>query len=163
MSNELSHVNNQGEVSMVDVSGKSITERMAKACGSIIIAREALDKIKENTLKKGDVISSAKIAGIFGAKKTSEIIPLCYSLLLDKVDIQINIDESKSKLDVISTVKTTGKTGVEMEALMATSSALLGIYDMIKAVDKNAVITNIKLLEKIGGKSGHFIGDSSES
>lgn len=163
MSNEFSHVDKSGKISMVDVSNKIDSVRMAKALGSINVSIEVLEKIKENNLKKGDIISTAKIAGIIGAKKTSEIIPLCHNLLIDNVDIEIKIDDINNKLDVISTVKTTGKTGVEMEALMATSTALLGIYDMIKAVDKTAIITNIKLLEKSGGKSGHFLGDRNEN
>ncbi|MDR0483859.1 MAG: cyclic pyranopterin monophosphate synthase MoaC [Alphaproteobacteria bacterium] len=159
---ELSHVNKLGEISMVDVGNKEPSLRIAKACGYITVSALAMQKIQDNSLKKGDILTVAKIAGINGAKKTSEIIPLCHSLLLDKVDINIELDTANNKVVIVSMVKTFGKTGVEMEALCAVSCALLGIYDMLKAVDKNAVLSEIKLLEKSGGKSGHYIRGEHE-
>ncbi|MCL2566826.1 MAG: cyclic pyranopterin monophosphate synthase MoaC [Alphaproteobacteria bacterium] len=155
---ELSHINKAGEISMVDVSDKESTNRIAVAVGNITVSALAMQKIQENSLKKGDIYTVAKIAGINGAKQTSSLIPLCHTVLLDKVDIKIEL--CSNKVVVIATVKTFGKTGVEMEALTSASCALLGIYDMIKAVDKFAVISEIKLLEKSGGKSGHFVREN---
>ncbi|MDR2008661.1 MAG: cyclic pyranopterin monophosphate synthase MoaC [Alphaproteobacteria bacterium] len=152
---ELSHLNKAGEINMVDVGDKEPTLRIAKAGGYISVSAIAMQKIQENSLKKGDILTVAKIAGINGAKQTANIIPLCHTLLLDKVDVNITL--SGENVLVETTVKTFGKTGVEMEALMSASCALLSIYDMIKAVDKTAVISEIKLLEKEGGKSGHFV------
>ncbi|MCJ8345578.1 cyclic pyranopterin monophosphate synthase MoaC [bacterium] len=153
--NELSHVDQDGNVSMVDVGHKEITQRVAIASAKIFGKKETLIKIKENQLKKGDVLTTAHIAGICAAKKTSDLIPLCHPLFLDsvKLEFQSHIDH----IEVLATAKTSGKTGVEMEALSAVSIACLTIYDMCKAIDKEMIITDICLKEKKGGKSGHFL------
>ena len=143
---------------MVDVSPKDITERIAVASGKITMSESAFNLVKNNSLnKKGDVITTAKVAGIMGAKKTSELIPLCHPLLIDKVNIDLELDEKNLSVKVIGFVKCSGKTGIEMEALTGVSVALLTVYDMVKAVDKGMVISDIKLIEKKGGKSGHYI------
>lgn len=153
--NELSHVDKNGTISMVDVGHKETTQRVAVAGGKVYGKPETLQKVKENQLKKGDVISTAHLAGIMGAKKTSELIPLCHPLFLDTVNLEFEIFDLY--IEVTAIAKTSGKTGVEMEALSAVSVACLTIYDMCKAVDKEMVISEICLLEKQGGKSGHFI------
>ncbi|MCO4783354.1 MAG: cyclic pyranopterin monophosphate synthase MoaC [Candidatus Cloacimonetes bacterium] len=153
--NELSHVDKDGTISMVDVGHKNTTQRVAVASGKVYGKADTLFKIKDNQMKKGDVISTAHLAGIMGAKKTSDLIPLCHPLFLDTVNLQFEINDDH--VEVLATAKTSGKTGVEMEALSAVSVACLTIYDMCKAVDKEMVISEICLLEKQGGKSGHFI------
>lgn len=153
---KLSHVDNSGKATMVDVSAKETTSRVAIAQGKIFVGKEAFEQIQENKIKKGDVLSIAQISGIMGAKKTSELIPLCHNLFLSKVDVSCELDEKESSVLVKATAKTEGKTGVEMEALTAVSVACLTIYDMCKAVNKEMVISEIQLLEKSGGKSGHF-------
>jgi len=150
------HFNEEGKAKMVDVSDKNVTDRTATASGSIYVSKAIIDKIKNNDMKKGDVLSVAQIAGIMGAKKTSELIPMCHNIFISGADLKFAIDEINSKIDIIATVKTSGQTGIEMEALTAVSIASLTIYDMCKAVDKNMVISDIKLLKKTGGKSGVF-------
>ncbi|MCU4173736.1 cyclic pyranopterin monophosphate synthase MoaC [Carboxylicivirga sp. N1Y90] len=146
MKNKLSHIDKKGKANMVDVGDKAIQKRSAKACGFIQLNEETLEQIKENNNKKGDVLTVAEIAGIQAAKRCSDLIPLCHTLLLSKVAVTC---ELKSKgVYVHSEVKCKGETGVEMEALTAVNVALLTVYDMCKAVDKNMVITDIKLLEK---------------
>ena len=144
--NKLSHIDEQGRANMVDVGHKPRQERIAQASGKIMINNEALKLIESNTIKKGDVLAVAEIAGIQAAKNTSALIPLCHTLMLTKVDVKASIE--KDGITVKSLVKTLGQTGVEMEALTAVSVALLTIYDMTKAVDKTMVIEGIKLLEK---------------
>ena len=144
--NKLSHIDEQGRANMVDVGHKPRQERIAQASGKIIVNNEALKLIESNTIKKGDVLAVAEIAGIQAAKNTSALIPLCHTLMLTKVDVKASIE--KDGITVKSLVKTLGQTGVEMEALTAVSVALLTIYDMTKAVDKTMVIEGIKLLEK---------------
>lgn len=141
---------------MVDVSPKNETLRIAVATGSITVNQEILKKIKSATMGKGDVLSVAQIAGIMGAKKTSEIIPMCHNLNLHGVDLNFSINDKEKKINIEASVNTVGKTGVEMEALTAVSIAALTIYDMCKAVDKGMVISQIQLLEKTGGKSGNY-------
>jgi len=156
--NNLSHVDENGKINMVDVSPKDVTERIAVAYGKITMSKEAFNLVENNNFnKKGDVVTTAKIAGIMAAKKTSELIPLCHPLLIDKVQIDIELDEDNYSVEVTGYVKCAGKTGIEMEALTGVSIALLTIYDMVKAVDKSMVISDIKLLEKKGGKSGHYL------
>ena len=156
--NSLSHVDKNGKINMVDVSPKDVTERIAVASGKISMSKEAFNLVKNNNLnKKGDVISTAKVAGIMAAKKTSELIPLCHPLLIDKVQIDLVLNEKNLSIEVSGYVKCSGKTGIEMEALTGVSIALLTIYDMVKAVDKSMIISDVKLIEKKGGKSGHFI------
>lgn len=142
---------------MVDVTKKQETERCAVAEGAIRVNDLILEKIKTGTIGKGDVLNVARIAGIMAAKKTFELIPMCHIILITKCAVDFEINETKKEIKAISTVKTTGKTGVEMEALTAVNIALLTIYDMCKAVDKSMVINNIHLVEKSGGKSGDFI------
>jgi cyclic pyranopterin phosphate synthase len=154
---ELSHFNKNGRAHMVDVGGKEDTQRIAVAEGSIIMQPETLKMIKERKIAKGDVLAVAQVAGIMAAKKTSGIIPMCHPLMLTSVDIHFTIDENENKIIIQSKVETMGKTGVEMEALTAVAAAGLTIYDMCKAVDRGMTIESIYLLEKSGGKSGHFL------
>ena len=144
---KLTHTDNKGKAVMVDVGAKENQLRIAKASGHIILAPDTIRLIKDNLLKKGDVLSVAQIAGICSAKKTSDIIPLCHNIVLDNVKVNAVID--KTGVKVVSEVHCSGKTGVEMEALTAVSVALLTVYDMCKAVDKNMIINNISLTEKI--------------
>lgn len=154
---EFTHFNESGRAHMVEVGDKDITKRTAIATGRISMKKETIDMIKEGLIKKGDVLSVAQVAGIMGAKKTSDIIPMCHNIFLTGADIRFNIGETH--IDLEAEVKTTGKTGVEMEALTAVSIACLTIYDMCKAVDKDMVISDIKLIKKTGGKSGDYMRD----
>ncbi len=154
--NKLSHINTKGEVQMVDVSSKDVTTREASAFASISLKKSTIELIKANANKKGDVITTAKIAGIQGAKKCYDLIPLCHQLILSNIDIDIIIDEEGLQINIISTVKTNAKTGVEMEALTAVSIAALTIYDMCKATDRFMVVNNIHMRTKTGGKSGNW-------
>jgi len=153
---KLTHLNERGEAAMVDVSSKDVTDRMAIAEGQIVMQRATLDLITSGNAKKGDVLGAARIAGIMAAKKTHELIPLCHPLLLSKITVDLDADEKLPGIRVRATVKLSGQTGVEMEALTAVSVACLTIYDMVKAADRAMKIENIRLLEKAGGKSGHF-------
>ncbi|MBE7185496.1 MAG: cyclic pyranopterin monophosphate synthase MoaC [Methylobacterium mesophilicum] len=155
----LTHVAADGRADMVDVGEKEATRRTAVAGGQVRMAPETLQAIRENNAKKGDVIGIARIAGIMGAKKTHELIPLCHPLLLDKVSVEVEPDEALPGLVVTALARVSGKTGVEMEALTAVSVACLTIYDMAKAMDRGMVVENIRLLEKTGGKSGDFRAD----
>ncbi len=154
---ELTHINEQGRAKMVDVSEKDVTERVGIASGRISMRPETYDMIIEGRAKKGDVLAVAQVAGIMAAKKTWETIPMCHPLLLTGVDIEFRLFAETDEIEAVATVRTTGKTGVEMEALNAVSATLLTIYDMCKAVDRGMVIRDILLLEKDGGKSGHFV------
>lgn len=153
----LTHLDAAGEAHMVDVGDKALTSREAIAEGRVVMAPETLHLIREGLAKKGDVIATARIAGIMAAKKTHELIPLCHPLLLTKVSLEITPDEALPGLHVRGLARVTGQTGVEMEALTAVSVACLTIYDMAKAVDRGMVIEGIRLLEKRGGKSGEWI------
>ena len=158
---KLTHLGASGEANMVDVGAKAETVRTAIAEGSVTMKRETLATILAGDAKKGDVIGTARIAGIMAAKKTHELIPLCHPLGLEKVSVDISPDEALPGLRVVATARVTGKTGVEMEALTAASVACLTIYDMAKAIDKAMVLTGIRLVEKTGGKSGDYrIGES---
>ncbi len=141
---------------MVDVTAKAITNRQAKARGSVTMEKATLDLIEKGQMTKGNVLGAAKIAGIMAAKKTGELIPLCHPLEITSVHLDLEIEREKSRVVIEAEVKTTGKTGVEMEALTAVSVAALTIYDMCKAADKKMVIGEIMLVEKTGGKSGTF-------
>lgn len=154
---DLTHFDQHGEAIMVDVSAKKETAREALAEGSITMSRECFQKIKEGTMGKGDVLGVARIAGIMGAKRTADLIPLCHILNLTKVEIHFSLEEERCAVRAACTVRTTGKTGVEMEALTGVNIALLTIYDMCKAVDKTMEMGEIHLCEKSGGKSGRFI------
>lgn len=151
---KLTHVDPSGRAKMVDVSAKPETERVARAIGAIRMETVTLTAIREATMKKGDVLAAARIAGIMAAKRTSELIPLCHPLTLDDVQVEVEPDPGLPGIRVSSMVKTTGKTGVEMEALTAVSVALLTIYDMAKAMDRGMQIVDISLVEKSGGRSG---------
>ena len=153
---EFSHFKD-GKAIMVDVSKKEETTRKAIAFGSIEVNRETMDLIVGGGIKKGDVLGVARVAAIMAAKKTHELIPMCHPLLLTGADIEFEIDEQNLVINAIGTVKVRGQTGVEMEALQMVSIALLTIYDMCKAIDKEMIISKIYLKEKIGGKSGKFI------
>jgi len=151
-----SHTNNSGKAQMVDISEKNITKRTAKAAAKVFMKKETLDLIKDNSLKKGDVLSCARIAGIMGGKKTSELIPLCHNLPIDSIAIDFELDFNHCCVNITSTAVCTYKTGIEMEALTSASVAALVIYDMCKAVDKEMVIADVKLIYKTGGKSDYM-------
>jgi len=141
---------------MVDVSGKEITERFARATGVISMSSAALEAIRTNTVEKGDVLGVARIAGVMAAKRTAELIPLCHPLPLSDVQVNATIDDTIPGIRVESAVRTAGKTGVEMEAIVAVSVTLVTVYDMAKSLDKSMVISGICLVEKAGGRSGHW-------
>jgi cyclic pyranopterin phosphate synthase len=153
---ELTHINEEGRAKMVDVSEKRDTVREAVAVGSISMKRETLDRIKDGSISKGDVLAVAQVGGIMGAKSTPQIIPMCHPIMISGCDISFKIDLENTKIEITATTKTVGKTGIEMEALTAVSVAALTIYDMCKAIDKEMVINNIMLVKKTGGKSGVF-------
>lgn len=157
------HFDNQGNAIMVDISEKQSTSRTAVAKGTIKANSLIVEAILQKRVKKGDVLGVARIAGIMGVKQTAALIPMCHNLCISKCEIEFDIDEERSEITVFCTVKVEGKTGVEMEALTGVNIALLTIYDMCKAVDKNMVLTNIHLVRKNGGKSGdfYFAGGSS--
>ena len=154
---KLTHINANGEAQMVDVSDKNETVREAKASAQLVMKAETLDLIVSGSHKKGDVLAVARVAGIQAAKKCSDLIPLCHPLMLSKVSVELTPNTQNHCIDIIATAKLTGKTGVEMEALTAASIAALTVYDMCKAVDRFMLIDNVQLLEKKGGKSGHWI------
>lgn len=154
---EFTHFNDYGEAIMVDVTNKNITERIAVAEGTISMSKKCYEMVKEGTIKKGDVLSVARIAGIMGVKKTFELIPLCHILLITGVSIDFQMNDDNFSIKAQCTAKTTGKTGVEMEALTGVNIALLTIYDMCKAVDKSMNMSDIHLISKEGGKSGKFV------
>ena len=153
---KLTHLGRGGEARMVDVGAKAPTERVAVAEGRVIMTRKTLDTVLAGDAKKGDVLGVARVAGIMAAKRTHELIPLCHPLALSQVSIDIEPDRALPGLTVRASVKVTGKTGVEMEALTAVSVACLTIYDMVKAIERGMRIEGIRLMEKRGGKSGHF-------
>ena len=157
MSQGFNHFDENGNAVMVDVSGKNVTYRTAVATGEIHVGEAIMAAVKDGSVKKGDVLGVARIAGIMGAKRTSEFIPLCHILNLTKLNVDFNLHPETCEIEAVCTAKTTGKTGVEMEALTGVSVTLLTIYDMCKAVDKAMEIGDIHLAEKTGGKSGHFV------
>ena len=152
---EFTHFNDEGHAKMVDVTGKKVTFRQAVAEGKILMNASTVDIIMQGKMKKGDVLSVAQVAGIMAAKRTSDLIPMCHPLQLTGVDISFQVEPEE--IDIRAVVKCKGETGVEMEALTAVSAAALTIYDMCKAVQKDMTICDIKLVEKIGGKSGHYV------
>ena len=156
MKDRLTHTDQSGRASMVDVSDKPITTRIARAKGSILMEPATLAAIRDNRLKKGDVLATARIAGVMAAKKTHDLIPLCHPLALNDVQVEIIEREDGAGLAVSTAVRTSGKTGVEMEALTACNVALLTLYDMAKAIDRHMVMTDIKVIEKAGGASGDW-------
>ncbi|WP_171211410.1 cyclic pyranopterin monophosphate synthase MoaC [Ruegeria sp. HKCCA5426] len=152
----LTHFDAQGQAHMVDVSDKAVTDRVAVAAGHIKMAQETFDLISEGRAKKGDVLGIARLAGIMGAKKTPDLIPLCHPLPVTKVAVELTLDPDLPGVQIEATVKTSGQTGVEMEALTAVSTAALTVYDMTKAVDKAMEIGGIRVILKDGGKSGRY-------
>ncbi|MEC7596560.1 MAG: cyclic pyranopterin monophosphate synthase MoaC [Pseudomonadota bacterium] len=157
---KLTHINSNGEAQMVDVSEKNVTAREAKAGAKVFMKSETLDLIVSGSHKKGDVLAVARVAGIQAAKKCSELIPLCHPLMLSKVSVELTPNAEDSCIEIVAVAKLNGKTGVEMEALTAASIAALTVYDMCKAVDRFMRIDNVQLLEKKGGKSGHWVLES---
>lgn len=157
MSEEMTHFNEQGRARMVDVSEKAVTDRAAVAEGSITVSPETMQKIREGSLKKGDVLAVAQVAGIMAAKRTWELIPMCHPLPLTGIDIRFSLCDAPCRVEIRAEVRCRSETGVEMEALTAVSAAALTIYDMCKAVQKDMEIGNIRLLQKSGGKSGDYI------
>ena len=153
---DFTHFDKKGDAIMVDVSAKEETERIAVATGSVIMEKATLAKIMSGGVKKGDVLSVARLAGIMGAKRTPDLIPLCHPLNLSSVAVELSCDPARSAVDITATCKITGRTGVEMEALTAVAVAALTVYDMCKSVDRGMRITEVKLLHKSGGKSGSF-------
>ena len=156
MNNELNHFDSKGNAIMVDVTEKNVTQRQAIARGKIFVNKETYDRILQGNMAKGDVLAVARVAGIMATKKTSELIPMCHPLMLTQSQIDFEFNEEEKSITAISLVKLAGQTGVEMEALTGVNVALLTIYDMCKAIDKNMVISDIHLVEKTGGKSGKF-------
>ena len=156
MAGKLTHLGESGEARMVDVSAKAATERIAVAEGRVVMSESTLDLVLRGDARKGDVLGAARIAGIMAAKRTHDLIPLCHPLALSKVTVDIEADRGLPGLIVRASVKVSGSTGVEMEALTAVSIACLTIYDMVKAVERGMRIENIRLMEKRGGKSGHY-------
>ena len=154
---DFSHFNEDGRARMVDVGGKYVTKRTAVAVGRVLVNRECFDLIKSGGMKKGDVLGTAQIAGIMGAKKTSEVIPMCHPIMINGANITFHLNEEDLAVEIQSEVKCSGVTGVEMEALTAVSIAALTVYDMCKAVQKDMVIDQIHLVSKSGGKSGDFV------
>ncbi|MDO5424601.1 MAG: cyclic pyranopterin monophosphate synthase MoaC [Eubacteriales bacterium] len=157
METKLNHFDEKGNAVMVDVSGKVPTARTAVAKGTIHVNETVMRAILEGTVKKGDVLGVARVAGIMGVKQTSSLVPMCHPLMIQKCSVDFEVDEPGCAVTAVCTVKTEGQTGVEMEALTGVSVALLTIYDMCKALDKSMEIGGIHLAEKIGGKSGHYV------
>jgi cyclic pyranopterin phosphate synthase len=154
---ELSHIDEYGHARMVDVGAKPDTVREARARGSVVMRPATLALVQRNAIQKGDVLGVAKIAGIMAAKRTSELIPLCHPLPVTSIDLTFDLDATEGRVEIESRVRVTAKTGVEMEALTAVAAAALTIYDMCKAVDRDMIITNVRLMEKRGGRSGTFL------
>jgi len=150
------HVDDTNKAKMVDVTSKDETRREATAQAEVLVSNVVFRKLKENAIEKGDVLSVAKIAGIQGAKRTSELIPLCHNIFISNLDLKIKLDSKRKAVVIRVTAKTVSKTGIEMEALTGASIAALTVYDMCKALDKSIVISNVKLISKTGGKSGDF-------
>jgi len=159
MTNELTHIDEAGHVQMVDIGAKPDTVRMAIASGEIIMKPETVKLIVESGLKKGNVLLTAQLAGIMAAKRTGELIPLCHTIPLTQISLDLKVDTKLPGVIITSTVKSTGKTGVEMEALTAVSIAALTVYDMAKAVEKTMTLQNIRLIEKHGGQSGDIVNE----
>jgi cyclic pyranopterin phosphate synthase len=155
----LTHLDETGQAQMVDVGAKPDTERVAIAGGEVLLKPQTVTLIRQGLMKKGDVLAVAKIAGIMGAKKTSELIPLCHPIALTQVEVDLRLSDDLPGVVIRATARTIGKTGVEMEALTAVSVAALTVYDMVKAVERTAKIQNVRLIEKHGGKSGDLINE----
>lgn len=157
MEKDFTHFNDEGKAKMVDVGDKDITHRTAKAAARVRVNAETFALIRDGGMKKGDVLTVAQIAGIMGAKRTADLIPMCHPLFINGADLKLSLNEENLSVDIEAVVSCTGKTGVEMEALTAVSVAALTVYDMCKAVQKDIVITDVRLLEKTGGIHGDFV------
>jgi cyclic pyranopterin monophosphate synthase len=159
---EFTHFNEEGRARMVDVGEKGITRRRAVAAGRVLVNRETFALIQSGGIKKGDVLTVAQVAGIMGAKRTPELIPMCHPIVMDGIDLSLSLDEARCSVEITATVTCDGRTGVEMESLTAVTAAALTVYDMCKAVQKDMVITDIRLLEKTGGVHGAFHREEKE-
>lgn len=159
MSDRLTHLDDQGAARMVDVGEKADTVREAKAAGAVYMKPETLGLIRDGAIKKGDVLTVARIAGVMAAKRTADLIPLCHPLALTHIDVDLSLDEDASAVRIVATTRTIGKTGVEMEALTAVTAAALTVYDMAKAVDRAMRLADIRLLEKRGGVHGDYVAE----
>lgn len=153
---DFTHFNEQGRAKMVDVGEKEITQRSATAAARVLVSPETFEKIKTGGMKKGDVLTVAQIAGVMGAKRTPDLIPMCHPIQITGIDLDLSLDETHCSVEIYATVSCTGRTGVEMEALTAASTAALTVYDMCKAVQKDIVISDIRLIQKTGGVHGDF-------
>lgn len=156
MTRKLSHIDDSGAARMVDVSGKEVSDRTATARGSVLMAPATLKLVAEGAMKKGDVLSVARLAGIMAAKRASDLIPLCHPLPLNGIDVKLDCDSVRGAVDIEATCRVRGRTGVEMEALTAVSVAALTVYDMCKAVDRGMRLSEIRLVHKAGGRSGEY-------
>jgi cyclic pyranopterin phosphate synthase len=163
MSDKLTHLDDEGRANMVDVGHKPDSERLAVAEGAVYVQPETLRLIREGDMKKGDVLTVARLAGIMGAKKTSDLIPLCHPLPLTKIGVELWLDDDANAIRIKATARTVGKTGVEMEALTAVNVAALTVYDMAKAVDRGMCISDIRLLEKRGGVHGDYVAGETDA
>ena len=157
MEKDFTHFNEQGRAKMVDVGEKPVTTRTAVAAARVLVNRDTFERIRTGGMKKGDVLTVAQVAGVMGAKRTPDLIPMCHPILIDGIDLNLHLDEERCSVEIEATVSCDGRTGVEMEALTAVSTAALTVYDMCKAVQKDMVISDIRLLRKSGGVHGDFI------
>ena len=157
MEKDFTHFNEQGRAKMVDVGEKPVTTRTAVAAARVLLNRDTFERIRTGGMKKGDVLTVAQVAGVMGAKRTPDLIPMCHPILIDGIDLNLHLDEERCSVEIEATVSCDGRTGVEMEALTAVSTAALTVYDMCKAVQKDMVISDIRLLRKSGGVHGDFI------
>ena len=156
MEKDFTHFNEQGRAKMVDVGEKPVTTRTAVAAARVLVNRDTFERIRTGGMKKGDVLTVAQVAGVMGAKRTPDLIPMCHPILIDGIDLELHLDEERCSVEIEATVSCDGRTGVEMEALTAVSTAALTVYDMCKAVQKDMVITDVRLLRKSGGVHGDF-------
>lgn len=159
---DFTHFNGQGRAKMVDVGEKSVTHRSATAAGRVLVNAQTFELIRSGGMKKGDVLTVAQIAGVMGAKRTPELIPMCHPILMDGIDLELHLDETRLSVEICATVSCDGRTGVEMEALTAVSAAALTVYDMCKAVQKDMVIADICLTRKAGGIHGDYIREEQQ-
>ncbi len=156
MEKDFTHFNEQGRAKMVDVGEKPVTTRTAVAAARVLVNRDTFERIRTGGMKKGDVLTVAQVAGVMGAKRTPDLIPMCHPILIDGIDLKLRLDQERCSVEIEATVSCDGRTGVEMEALTAVSTAALTVYDMCKAVQKDMVISDIRLLRKSGGVHGDF-------
>lgn len=159
---DFTHFNEQGRAKMVDVGEKDITQRTAVAAARVLVNQNTFDLIRSGGMKKGDVLTVAQIAGVMGAKRTPDLIPMCHPILVDGINLELHLDEQRCSVEITATVSCTGRTGVEMEALTAASTAALTVYDMCKAVQKDMVITDVRLVSKTGGIHGDYLREETK-